>query len=105
MAARDDQNRVSRSVIARVKFLRESQEISSYELANRLAMFGVTITGQGITLQERGQTKTVSADYAVAAAKALGVSPGLLLGLEECERCHDAPPAGFMCPVCGCEAP
>lgn len=103
MAHRDDQNWLSQSAIARIKFLRESQGISSYELARRLGSMGVTITAQAITLQERGRTKAVTVDYVFAAAKVLGVSAELLVGLEECERCHDAPPVGFMCPMCGCE--
>jgi transcriptional regulator with XRE-family HTH domain len=97
------ENGASQAVIRRVKHLRERKGYSSYDLARRIGAAGLTITAQGITLQERGATLTVTVDYVVAAAKALEVSVTWLLGLEVCERCQGSPPPGFICVVCEAE--
>lgn len=95
------ENGLSQAVIKRIQHLRESKGYSSYELAKRIGKAGLTITGQGITRQERGSVAAVTVDYVFAAARALEVSPASLLGLEKCERCQGAPPSGFICAVCG----
>lgn len=97
------ENGVSQAAIRRIARLREDRGYSSYELARRMSEAGVTITGQGITRKERGEVSTVTVDYVLAAAEALGVSLVSLLRPVVCERCYDEPPSGFACLECGME--
>jgi len=93
---------VSRAVIGRVYKQRDLMGLSTRALAERVARAGYPITSQAISAHETQPGARLTVDYVFAAAKALYVSPSVLLGLGgECRTCRGEPPAGFTCNACG----
>jgi transcriptional regulator with XRE-family HTH domain len=81
---------------------RKVRGMSTQRLADALAIRGYPIRRATIANIEAGRMSTLSLDYAVLAAKVLGVDlAAVLAGEVLCKQCGDKPDAGFICGACG----
>lgn len=92
----------SASVIAVLRRVRKAQRISAEELARRITALGYPVGRSSIANMETGRRPTLTLDYAVLAAEALGTSlAAVLAGEVLCAQCKGEPHAGFTCNACG----
>lgn len=83
-----------------IRRLREQRGWSYREIEERLARVGRAIPTVEQGWIDAGE-RHVDADDLVAFAAVFGLYPGELLEPPaECDNCHGAPPAGFMCMEC-----
>jgi transcriptional regulator with XRE-family HTH domain len=95
---------VSDTVAANIRNLRHARNWSQRTLAERCAAAGMpSLDGPKIAKTELRLRDAISVDELVAFAAAFGVRPEELLVPFECPQCHNAPPAGFACKVCGAD--
>lgn len=89
-----------RNVRRNVRRLREQYRWSYREVEERLAQAGRAIPVLGLSAIEAGERR-VDVDDLVALTAVFGLTPGELLEPPaDCENCHGAPPAGFLCMEC-----
>ncbi len=94
----------TRRVVANVRVLRRRRRWSAQRLAEEMWSHGHHMTRAIIANREGGRTGGVTVDDLVGFAKVFGVEPADLLAEQPpvaCDRCLDAPPAGFTCNQCG----
>lgn len=105
-----DAYEISGRVIQNVRALRSSQNLSMRDLARRCATLGFPFLNEAKLWNLVGRTKEgvvrearkgVRIDEVFALANALGVPFEHLIAHHECQVCHGAPPAGFVCGTCG----
>lgn len=103
---------VSDTVGAQLRSLRKRVGLSVEEVAKLCAgaaapelTANVLYAIEGGRRKEGERTRTVTVDELFALARALEVTPGMLLPglLRECATCRGTPPAGFTCRACGTE--
>jgi len=83
-----------------IRRLREERRWSYWEVEERLARVGRAIPVLGLSAIDTGE-RHVDVDDLVALAAVFGLGvEELLQPPAECETCHGAPPAGFMCLEC-----
>lgn len=83
-----------------VRRLREQHRWSYREVEERLARAGRAISTLGLSAIDTGERR-VDVDDLVALAAVFDLSvEELLQPPADCETCHGAPPAGFMCMEC-----
>lgn len=84
-----------------IQRLRENRQFSYRDLSHRLTQAGHPIPESDLGRLEAGERR-IDVDDLVAIANILDVTPGELLEPPaECNNCHGAPPAGFICARCG----
>ena len=104
---------VSAKIARNVREMRRVRGWSVRRLADECCRLGMdTLTQASLTNLERGlgaaesgrgdarANRHVTADELYFLADLFGVTPASLVDAAACERCHDAPPAGFSCLAC-----
>lgn len=90
-----------RAVAHNVKHFREQRNMTIYALSDVLKAAGRPVTPSVVAKVEKMQ-RQVTVDDLAALSSALSVPVvRLLAAAPQCETCHDAPPLGFVCGVCG----
>ncbi|MBT2429388.1 helix-turn-helix domain-containing protein [Streptomyces sp. ISL-112] len=94
---------ISARVIEKLRDARRANSVSARALAEAMTEAGYPIQRSVIANTESGRRAEVSVDHLVAAARALGVDPSVLLRkvTDPCPHCHGAAPRGFTCNTCG----
>lgn len=93
----------SRAAIMNMKIHRKRRGWSAKRLTEELSAAGGYPTGYNtIASQESGRRCAMSLDQAAGLSSVFAVSLDDLVS-PECEQCIGAPPAGFVCKLCGSE--
>lgn len=99
-AARSPLGPAGHNVRRNIRRLREQRRWSYREVEERLARAGRTIPVLALSAIDTGE-RHVDVDDLVALAAVFDVGiEELLQPPADCETCHGAPPAGFMCMEC-----